>query len=618
MNASPDPRNVRNGRKLPGLTYCDQPYLIEPDDGSLLCVMTTGSGVEGRPGQHVAVFKSRDGGQNWSDPVPLEPVNGPESSYAVLLKAPAGRLYCFYNYNIDDIREVRPVGLEALKGTPFRHDSIGYYNNIRSNQPPFKDSKCDRVDTLGAFVFKYSDDHGETWSKERFTIPVREMEMDRGNVYGGKVRFFWNVGKPAIVDGKVFMPFIKVGNFGPGFMVSSEGVFLESPDLLTVDNPGKAAWLTWPEGDTGLRAPEGGGPIAEEHSFCVLSDGSFYCVYRTVDGYPAYALSRDQGRHWTKPAYLTYADGRRIKHPRAANFVWKCNNGKYLYWFHNHGGKFIKDDIETAYAHRNPAWLCGGNEADTADGKTIIWSQPEVILYDDDPLIRMSYPDLIEYRGRYLITETQKHFAHIHELDPVLINGLWGQFDPPPVSGITPVATLNGMPELAPFCTYDRDHPDYRMKNLNTGLTLDVCFRLRHSNASGIVADTRTPDGRGFCLELTGDKAKFTLSDGRTENSWSSDPETFAKAGPHHLTVIVDGGPSIILFAVNGALCDGGEHRQFGFGRFSPHMTDINGASDIQLFPDMAGKAEPLSFRLFDRALTVSETMQLHKGAHEA
>ena len=40
------------------------------------------------------------------------------------------------------------------------------------------------------------------------------------------------------------------------------------------------------------------------------------------------------------PAYAVYTPGgRRIKHPRAANFVRKFSNGKFLYWFHNHGGE---------------------------------------------------------------------------------------------------------------------------------------------------------------------------------------------------------------------------------------------------------------------------------------
>ena len=33
--------------------------------------------------------------------------------------------------------------------------------------------------------------------------------------------------------------------------------------------------------------------VAEEQSLVKLSDGSLYCVYRTIDGWPAGAYSRD-------------------------------------------------------------------------------------------------------------------------------------------------------------------------------------------------------------------------------------------------------------------------------------------------------------------------------------
>ena len=172
-----------------------------------------------------------------------------------------------------------------------------------------------------------------------------------------------------------------------------------------------------PEGDRGIRAPSGGSTIASEHSYSVLSDGSFYCVYRTIDGHPGCSNSRDEGKSWSLPSYKRFADGRLMKHPRAANFAWRCSNGKYLYWFHNHGGNFIREDPNrrsNAYSDRNPAWLCGGIEVETDEGICLEWSQPEIVLYDDDPYIRMSYPDLIEEDGQYYLTETQKDIARVH------------------------------------------------------------------------------------------------------------------------------------------------------------------------------------------------------------
>ena len=46
-----------------------------------------------------------------------------------------------------------------------------------------------------------------------------------------------------------------------------------------------------------------------------------------------------------------------------------------------------------------------------------------------------------------------------------------------------------------------------------------------------------------------------------------------------HLVVVVDGGPKIISFFVDGVLCDGGDFRQFGWGRFSPGLRHVNSTS---------------------------------------
>ena len=192
-NESQDRRNITYGMEIPTEHYSDQPYVVKTDDGAWLCTVTTGAGIEGASGQHVIAMRSTDMGKTWSKPVDIEPGNGPEASFSVLLKAPGGRVYCFYNHNTDNLREVK------------------------ADSPPYTGGYCTRVDSLGHYVFKYSDDHGRSWSENRYPIPVREMAIDRENAYEGKIRFFWNVGRPFIHNSLAFMPLIKVGGFGSGF-----------------------------------------------------------------------------------------------------------------------------------------------------------------------------------------------------------------------------------------------------------------------------------------------------------------------------------------------------------------------------------------------------------------
>ncbi|MDP6848671.1 MAG: sialidase family protein, partial [Kiritimatiellia bacterium] len=262
-------------------------------------------------------------------------------------------------------------------------------------------------------------DGGTSWSKERWYIPVREATIDRKNPYQGKVRFFWGVGKPVQHKGSMYLGFAKIGKFGKGFIETSESWFLRCSNIETERDPAKLTWETLPEGDDGLKSP--GGPIAEEVNLTSLSDGSLFCTYRTVAGHPCHAYSRDDGKSWTKSAFMTYQPGGDlINHPRAANFVRRIDGGpyagRYIYWFHNHGGKW--------YEGRNPAYLIGGVERDGPDGKVIHWGKPTAVLYDKNKKVRISYPDFIWDGGLY-ITETQKNVARVHMVPDELLRSLW-------------------------------------------------------------------------------------------------------------------------------------------------------------------------------------------------
>ena len=67
----------------------------------------------------------------------------------MITKVPSGRLYVFYNHNSDNHR------------------------SVKADNPPYKDGLCMRVDSIGYYVFKFSDDHGRTWSAQRYPIAVR-------------------------------------------------------------------------------------------------------------------------------------------------------------------------------------------------------------------------------------------------------------------------------------------------------------------------------------------------------------------------------------------------------------------------------------------------------------
>lgn len=400
-----DERNIASGSVIPSEGYCDQPYVAKLPDGTWLCVMTTGQGREGQHGQHIVSCRSTDFGRTWSALTAIEPANGPEASWAMPFVTPGGRVYVFYTYNADNLRE-------AASG-----DADGYV--VR------------RVDTLGRYAFTYSDDGGHTWSAQRRFIPVREFEIDRRNPYHGAVRFFWGVGKPIQHDAVMYMGFTKVLRHSRhDFFAESEGCFLRSDNIVTEPDPDRIRWQTLPDGDIGLRSP-GDGPICEEPNLAALSDGSLVATCRTVEGYPVEAYSRNGGRTWTTRPMRFRPGGPIVCNPRGPNFVRKLSEGRragrFLYWFYNNNACGIPGQPHRGYdtGSRNPAWLLGGVERDSPDGKVIHWGRPEVVLYDVTLAAGIGYPDFVEVGDRVFITETQKSVARVHEVPQWLLDRLW-------------------------------------------------------------------------------------------------------------------------------------------------------------------------------------------------
>ena len=73
------------------------------------------------------------------------------------------------------------------------------------------------------------------------------------------------------------------------------------------------------------------------------------------------------------------------------------------------------------------------------------------------------------------------------------------------------------------------------------------------------------------------------------------------------MVVTVDGGPKIVTFVIDGALNDGGPVRQYGWGRFKPQLSDVNGSPRAVLAKPLLGEFRNL--RLYNRYLRTSEAV---------
>ena len=546
-----DPRDIRQGRVLPDEDYCDQPYVVHTADGAWLCVMTTGSKHEGSSGQHVVSMRSTDRGRTWSAPVDIEPATGPVASWGMPLVSSFGRIYVFYSFNGDHV-------------------------------------SGRRADMLGWYCYRYSDDHGRSWSKERYRLPLRLTAADRANDWKGKVQIFWGIGKPVIVGTDAIFGFTKIGRY---MLDQSEGWFFRSDNVMTERDVARVRWTLLPEGDHGLRA-RAHGSIQSEQNLVPLANGDLYCMYRTTMGYPCHAYSRDGGRSWSVPEAATYTPGgRRFKHPRACPRLWRTGCGRYLFWFHNNGNK------DWAPGTRNPCWLSGGVER---DGR-IHWSQPEIVLYDPDESVRISYPDLIEEDGRYWITETQKSVARVHEIDAELIKGLWAQAS-------RAVVTQTGLTSS--------DAPVLKDPDEGGGFSLDLRFSSPSFERQVLC---RLVDAQGHGLTAVAEAGAISLvaSCDRGAESWSSDSGLLKTGREHHVVITADGGPGILTWVVDGVLCDGGDQRVRGWQRFRGRgeTSTLLGAATRAASGCRTAKGATLrGLRLYGRPLRTSESISNYRS----
>lgn len=555
-----DFRNIKNGVLIPSYDYADQPEIIIAKDGTMICAVTTAKGDEGASGTFVGISRSYDGGKSWSE---LERIDDCpyESSYSTLIMTDYGRIYCFYDLNDE-----------------------GFTNDDIFTEPDGTRAKVWRYDMgYGIFCFKYSDDNGETWSDNRYSIPMRTFDIDLENplTCRGKHRYqFWNVSKPFFFNGNFYHAMIKFSYQNEDFMYRSEGALLVSDNLAYEKDPQKLHWETLPDGTRGIAAPENGGTVAEEQCYVPLSDGTMFCVFRTISGFSACSYSRDGGHTWEESDFMRYPDGSRVKHVRAANFVWKCSNGKYIYWFHNNGGK--------TWDGRNPAWLLAGTEKQTPKGLVIEWSQPEIGLYDERNENRISYPDMFEKDGKYFISETQKSITRFHEIPEQFLNDMWNQK--------TAVAAKEDLRiEAENFVI-----PHIVLENKIFTVVFDADFT--NVPCGTVLFDTTRggihPDGMKLEINADGNlSATFGWQNALQTVVFQKDGVMGAR---RQLALTIDYPAGIIYAVSDGKFLDGGDEARYGWMKFTKDIIALNEAGGTM------NRIYIKSARMFFEGLSVS------------
>ena len=168
------------------------------------------------------------------------------------------------------------------------------------------------------------------------------------------------------------------------------------------------------------------------------------------------------------------------------------------------------------------------------------------------------------------------------------------------------------MPALPALLARDGSWAAYGTLDLRQGLALDLWLLLETLEPGQALVDTRDQNGAGLALVTTAAGAvEIVLNDGRCEQRWRSDSGVLRAGELQHVVASVDGGPKIITFVVDGVLCDGGAERQFGWGRFSPHLRTPQGRSTASLSPAVQG------LRVYGRYLRTSEAISNYRAGLE-
>lgn len=222
---------------------------------------------------------------------------------------------------------------------------------------------------------------------------------------------------------------------------------------------------------------------------------------------------------------------------------------------------------------RDPYWLAAGREA---PGHGILWSQPEIVLYDRYSHTREAggYPDFIQNPkdNSIHIIETQKNTTRIHQISESLLDGLFGQFT---ASTLTPGYALDLTPGKTASVPVGLFQPIGDWVTQGQGFTIDLVLPAGTGSISeGKPLFSTFPTSVGLAVGSNGSVVlSLTDTNGNTASQPScpiqTDPLCSAvlrSPGEHSVAVVVDAGPMIATWIVDGLLCDGGHYHDFAAG----------------------------------------------------
>jgi hypothetical protein len=140
------------------------------------------------------------------------------------------------------------------------------------------------------------------------------------------------------------------------------------------------------------------------------------------------------------------------------------------------------------------------------------------------------------------------------------------------------------------------------------GLTLECRVAFRDLAGGQVLVDGRDDAGSGVALTTADDgSVRLELSAGEARFAWDGDRGAVQAGKAHHVVAIVDAGPRIVRFVIDGVQCDGAGERVFGWGRYDGRLDGVRCSARVRLAPSLHGGLSRV--RVYDRPLRTSEAV---------
>ena len=493
---------------------------------------------------------------------------------------------------------------------------------------------------------------------------------------------------------RVMFAFTKIGHYVQN--PPEEIYVMSSTTLLTAEDPLSVTWTMLPENqDHGVTCPAGyncNTTVMEEGHVLPLSTVQNRTVImgRTSMGYLA-SVTRDENiqkihsdddtgiaQYWNNtvsgssqqrmiPLHSVVAENGKplltgVKHPRGPYTPKEIMPGVWLLLYYNNNGG--------GWYGRDPYFLACGREVVIDNEATILWSQPEIVLYDSEYRGGTSgggYPDLIFVDSSssnssnnsnsnsnssstlfthepekqlhvqqkqkqtpvtipdVYITTAQKGLPHpaksksyVLQVDRKLIHNVLTQHLSSclPVD-ITPILILDtakdmNMNQILPSLPATGTLPTVSQQGFTMVFSLQD-HALSHPGDVIITHDSLQLSVGGGSTNTSSLHFNFSYWDGRGSVCVSKTNAMctglLVAPGTHHVAVVADGGANIVSYVVDGIYCDG------SWSWIPPTgMRDVPASSKFQVHSrTQKYGGEIFKMKVYDRALMTSEIVALYR-----